>query len=323
MSFAVIVLLIHGGCSKNVEDPPTPSVPSAGPQVIETSDGEFRDDEVPVAVPTARSEYFFLNVGAGDIQKRVDEKNAVFIGGNDCQGQLVVFVNGCPIKIFTHGGALLRLTEWIQGEQNEIVLEGEHAEPVFLRVVTLSTPSLDNSTSPAIFFDRLVAEVVMQPDTNRQQLAFDVGELDRENQTFERFPSTDSERQKVETEMRRIAAGMASAIVAHDMQTVRESFFKRAEFEELRWISDQELEAAAMRRLLSFVQDTSLRLLDKESDLRVVWGERCALMYTDVDSDGRWGVPGAYSFRYESSMHGNGKMQPLKFVRVRGEVILW
>ena len=313
------VLLISGGCAEKNKAQLPQSVSSEEVSEISEQDAEFSDFERPTP-PSVRDEYFFLHIGVGEIQKRLDEKNAVFIGGGDCRGQVVIYVNGSPILIVSHGGVLTRIAEWIHGGQNEIVVEGEHAESIFLRVVTLSTPPRDVS---AIFFDRLVAEVVMEADTNRQALTFDVGDLERENQSFERFPSIDSERREVEIEMRRVAARVAHAILAHDIQTVRELSSQGTEVEGQRWMRDEERAASERRRLLSFVQDRSLKLLDSDADLRVIWGERSALMYSGVDHDGTWGTPGAYAFRYESTMQKNGKILPLKFVRVRGEIILW
>ena len=272
-------------------------------------------------------EFYFINLIPGSrfaTQERFSDDGKVYLEGQTCGGMVTIYLNGSPIKIASHGGVVHRATEWVREGDNQVTIRGDHSEPFYVKVVTMRKQHLKGPVTATMPVVRTVSKRMFRPGVRAEPIEFRIERLKKQNTAFERLPVENTERIASEKEVRLMMGQFYDSLAKRDAAAVVNFFSRRSQLPTTSWLVFPEGESALRVLYRELLADESFTVIGDPKDLKVIWGERSILIYSAVEDDesSAWGI-GAYSYRMRSKGFGQAQADPIQFVRIDGEWLLW
>lgn len=253
---------------------------------------------------------FFLVAGTS-LDGDLESLDASF-GGGDYGGQVGIVINGIPVSYRKGGGAIVSINEWLIAGKNEIHLEGQHTERLFLKVLRADRKEYETTGK----FQELLAATAVLPGAKADPLIFSV-ELPWKSVSLDQLKTDASSREESEKEIGKIVETLRSG-----MSNKRDCDWTGCLLAGLQenggaygGVSDSALKNIKSELIEKYGNATVPQ--ETPNALHLLWGSRGVLVYADVD---RFGRP--FSIHLEQK-NRQVYVPALVFVRKSGEWKIW
>lgn len=259
-------------------------------------------------------------------QEEFNDDEHIKLGGipGSLSGNVVLYVNGSPMDIYT-GGINWRIEEFLEPGVNNVEIRGKHEKPISVRVATADfCHDLIGEVINAGGLLKTIAKVFVPPERENGIVEFTID--DAKGTPFEILPQSGDKREATEKSLRDLLGNLQRKFEEHDGQGFSDLLFrKRQELaERLNTDIDDRRSQPVVAEVCSL---PNANLIGDLSQLKFVWGERLVLVWSGKfaeDSFGEQTEPYSCQIVIENNStkySDRSVIPPLRYGRIEGEWI--